>query len=412
MRALIEKANNEYVYWSSLKYQRCPDGFTPRDLWAAVCASRMNRDQMVWPKYGIHFALTDRMQRMCHEFDMNFGGFWGNDNQVQDAHKERYLISSLMEEAISSSQMEGAATTRKVAKEMLRKKKKPHDRSQQMIHNNYQTIRFIVENKDKALTKELLLEVHRLMTEHTLENEEDAGRIRSNDDVVVENALTHETIHTPPSFKELPAFIEELCTFFNNDEKGPFQHPIIKAITIHFMLAYMHPFVDGNGRTARALFYWHMLKNGYWLTEYLSISRVIYHSKSSYEKAYLYAENADNDIGYFIQYNLNKLQLAVEELQQYIKRKNQEREAAQPLMQLANVNYRQAEIIRLFVNNSQAMITVKDMEIKFSVSHPTIRTDIMQLMEMGVLSEVQLNKVKRGYIKGPRFEEVAQVSEG
>lgn len=46
------------------------------------------------------------------------------------------------------------------------------------------------------------------------------------------------------------------------------------------MIAYMHPFVDGNGRTARALFYWYMLKSGYWLTEYLSISRVIAKSKS------------------------------------------------------------------------------------------------------------------------------------
>ena len=88
------------------------------------------------------------------------GGSWGADSPLDANNKEQYLISSLMEEAIYSSQMEGAATTRKVAKEMLRKRMAPKDKSQQMIHNNYQTIRFIVEHKDEPLSEELLLRVH------------------------------------------------------------------------------------------------------------------------------------------------------------------------------------------------------------------------------------------------------------
>lgn len=96
-------------------------------------------------KYGISISITNAMQRMCHEFDMNFGGSWGSNSIIPAENKEQYLISSLMEEAISSSQMEGAATTRKVAKEMLRKSLSPQDKSQQMIFNNYQTIRFITQ---------------------------------------------------------------------------------------------------------------------------------------------------------------------------------------------------------------------------------------------------------------------------
>ena len=87
-----------------------------------------------------------------------------------------------MEEAIFSSQMEGAATTRKVAKEMLRRQITPKDKSQQMISNNYQTIQFIVAHKDTPLSPELLMHVHRLMTENTMPNQEDAGRFRQNDD--------------------------------------------------------------------------------------------------------------------------------------------------------------------------------------------------------------------------------------
>lgn len=217
------------------------------------------------------------MQRVCHELDMNFGGSWGCDSLLPEEGRERYLISSLMEEAISSSQMEGAATTRQVAKDMLRKDQSPKDRSQQMIMNNYSAIQYLVEHKDNQLNKDFILYVHRLMTFKTMKNPEDAGRFRSEtDDIRVANEITGETVHTPPAAHEIPSFLNDLCRFVNDEQDTVFIHPIIKAIILHFMIAYVHPFVDGNGRTARALFYWYMLKQGYWLMEYLSISRIIY----------------------------------------------------------------------------------------------------------------------------------------
>ena len=279
LKAIIEKNNDKYSYWSDVKYQRTPDGISNKELWCYIKASRKAKRMIVWKKYGISISITNAMQRMCHEFDMNFGGSWGSSSIIPAENKEQYLISSLMEEAISSSQMEGAATTRKVAKEMLRKSLSPQDKSQQMIFNNYQTIRFITQHINTPLSSGLLQQIHVLMTEKTLENPADAGRYRTNDEVVVEDAISHEVVHTPPPYEDILPFIEDLCTFFNENNPKVFIHPIIRGIIIHFMIAYMHPFVDGNGRTARALFYWYMLKSGYWLTEYLSISRVIAKSK-------------------------------------------------------------------------------------------------------------------------------------
>ncbi len=407
VKVLISRINDDYEYWDSVKYKKLPDGFSSKDLWHAVVTERIKSNVAVWHRYGIHFGLTNKMQRLCHEFDMNFGGSWESSSIIPDNHKERYLISSLMEEAISSSQMEGAATTREIAKDMLRKKIAPKDRSQQMIFNNYQTIQFIVENKSQLLTKELLLQIHNLMTDGTLDNPEDSGRFRLNDDVVVENSITHEVVHTPPSFEELPQFVEDLCDFFNNNnDHRPFVHPILKGIIIHFMIAYMHPFVDGNGRTARALFYWYMLKQGYWLTEYLSISRIIYKAKQSYEKSFLYTEADGNDIGYFISYNLRVLGLAFADLQKYLKRKMQEREMATTFLHVANINERQAEIMKIYYDNPREMLTVKDLQIRFMVTPTTAKSDIVGLMELGVLKEISLNKVKKGYIKGEKFDDV------
>lgn len=409
VQEVVNKVNETFEYWDTIKYKRCPEGCTPQQLWTYVKAARVKSMMSVWGKYGITLTLTNQMQRMCHEIDMNWGGSWGTDSIIGDENKEQYLVGSLMEEAIYSSQMEGAATTRKVAKEMLRKKMTPKDKSQQMIANNYQTIQFIVSHKDALLTPELLLQIHQLMTEHTMQDPQEAGCFRSNNDVVVENGITHETVHTPPTFEEIPNFVEDLCRFFNEQDAPQFIHPIIRGIIIHFMVAYVHPFADGNGRTARALFYWYMLKQGYWLTEYLSISRVIAKSKKSYEKAFLYTEADGMEMGYFVAYNMRVLQQSFKQLQDYIKRKQEEKRAANSFLRIGNINTRQAQIIKMFADDSNLVVTIADLQAKFLVSPTTAKADVVGLMNMGLLSEISFNKVKKGYIKGEQFDEITKV---
>lgn len=408
VQEVVNKVNETFEYWDTIKYKRCPEGCTPQQLWTYVKAARVKSMMSVWGKYGITLTLTNQMQRMCHEIDMNWGGSWGTDSIIGDENKEQYLVGSLMEEAIYSSQMEGAATTRKVAKEMLRKKMTPKDKSQQMIANNYQTIQFIVSHKDALLTPELLLQIHQLMTEHTMQDPQEAGCFRSNNDVVVENGITHETVHTPPTFEEIPNFVEDLCLFFNEKDAPQFIHPIIRGIIIHFMVAYVHPFADGNGRTARALFYWYMLKQGYWLTEYLSISRVIAKSKKSYEKAFLYTEADGMEMGYFVAYNMRVLQQSFKQLQDYIKRKQEEKRAANSFLRIGNINTRQAQIIKMFADDSNLVVTIADLQAQFLVSPTTAKADVVGLINMGLLAEISFNKVKKGYIKGEQFDEITK----
>ena len=396
---VVDKVNADYEYWDKAKYKKLPEGFTPQMLWTNVKASRLRSTIPVWNKYGINLCVTSQMQRLCHEFDMKFGSFWEVEGDTQSSERKYYLSSSLMEEAIYSSKMEGASTTRIVAKDMLRKKKSPQNKSQQMIVNNYNTIQYIVEHKDEPLTEELLLTIHRLMTEKTLDNPEDAGRFRTNDKVVVADMVEGDIIYTPPSFQEIPEFVESLCDFFNNDNPRTFIHPIIRGIIVHFMLAFMHPFVDGNGRTARALFYWYMLKEGYKLTEYMSISRVIAKSKSNYEKAFRYVENDGNDMGYFVAYNLGALEISFQQLRDYIQRKQREKSAASSFMMAGNINQRQALVLQRLKEEPETIFTVKDVQEQFSVSSMTARKDLSDLVKQGYMTEIALNKVTRGYIK-------------
>lgn len=403
-RQMINDANDNYWYWSDVKYRPLPDGISVDDLWSAIKFSRLSQSRVISKKYRITLFITNRMQKQCHYFDMNFGGTWGNSSVIPNEDRTQYLISSLMEEAISSSQMEGASTTRKLAKEMLRKKISPRSHSERMIFNNYMSIKFITEHKDENLSPELMLHIHSLMTHQTLESAEDEGRFRTDDNVVVGNDITGEIVHTPPSHSDIPSFVENLCRFANSDTGDGFIHPIIKAIIIHFMISYVHPFVDGNGRTARALFYWYMLKKGYWLTEYLSISRVIYKSKSSYENSFLHTEFDGGDLGYFITYHLRVLELAFKELQVYIKRKVAQRQGNSDYIINYGVNERQAAIISWYRDNPTMSITVKEVENRFGISQPTARLDLDGLVDKGFLAKVPVNKVKSNYIKNEHFD--------
>ena len=400
VRVAVEKINDDYLYWSDAKYRPLPDGVSAEELWAVVKFSRRVHQVFEWPKYHISVSVTNFMQRVCHDLDMNFGGSWGSGNLLPEEGRERCLISSLMEEAISSSQMEGAATTRRVAKDMLRRNQSPKDRSQQMILNNYRAIQYLVEHKNDPLDEDFILNIHRLMTFKTMKNPLDAGRFRSaNDDINVANEITGEIVHTPPASQDIPMFLHELCEFVNNERNPVFIHPIIKAIIFHFMIAYVHPFVDGNGRTARALFYWYMLKQGYWLMEYLSISRIIYRSKTSYENAFLCTENDSMDMGYFINYHLKVMSQSFKELREYIQRKKVSIHEVASLPNMQGLNRRQIEILTVFNVDPGTMMTVKEVQNRFGVSDPTARQDLMILVGKGFLTEIDINKVKKGFVK-------------
>src|SRR5690606_2780541 len=86
------------------------------------------------------FAVPELVQEELHQIDLGAGGLVGIPEPLTNPQtRDRYLVSSLMEEAITSSQLEGAVTTRAVAKEMIRTGRKPRDTSEQMILNNYAT---------------------------------------------------------------------------------------------------------------------------------------------------------------------------------------------------------------------------------------------------------------------------------
>lgn len=404
MSGMLKTIQDEYLYWDEVKYKTTP--YTPEDFWNAIKLHRiLNRNMIHLGSHTFSYVITDFMQRALHQFDLNIGGTLGSNIGIAETDKTKFIISSIAEEAISSSQMEGANTTRKKAKEMIQKELKPKSKSEQMIMNNYVTMKHIIQHKNDDLTPENLLEIHKLIADKTLENPEEEGSFRENDEIFVANHNNGEIVHIPPKKEELEILIKELCAFFNQDSKD-FIHPIIKGCAIHFMIGWIHPFSDGNGRTARALFYWYMLKKGYWLTEYMSISRIIKDTKNQYEKAYLYTEVDENDLSYFITYHIKTMEKAFEALKEYIGKKQREVVQAAKFLKIPNVNDRMAQILKIVNDDSDRMLTSKELEKRFNISNFTARTDLKTLVELGFLEIIQVNKIKQNFIRSKRFEEI------
>jgi len=275
-RQLVRRCEAKYRHWAKARFVAREEGLDPELLWAMIAMGRQAsfRTLRFTDKHGrpLMYTLPDRVQRELMRIDQQLAGrvAFAEQEPITEQDRERFIISALMEEAIASSMLEGAATTREVAKEMLRQDRKPRDRSERMVVNNYNAILFIRDNKRTPLTPQFLREVQAILTENTLDDPSAVGRFRRRSEQIrVVDQTNGELLHDPPHADELDGRVDRICAFANDTEQAAdhFVHPAIKAILLHYQIAYDHPFVDGNGRTARAIFYWSMLRDDFWLFE-------------------------------------------------------------------------------------------------------------------------------------------------
>lgn len=140
---------------------------------------------------------------------------------------------------------------------------------------------------------------------------------------------------------------------YANDKDWVFTHPFIKAVILHFWIGYLHPFCDWNWRTARTLFYWYLLKKWYWGFSYIPISTVIKETKNQYEKSYIYSEQDNNDLTYFLVYIANKTNLAFIQFQEYVEQKKQRHKTIFSELNHLWLNERQNKLLAYFLENSK-----------------------------------------------------------
>lgn len=378
-----------YEHWDRIRFLPPPDGLSADEHWALAWLSRnqLRQDLPFADKIGAPFSWCEipGFHRAFHEIDSDARGTLGSPNPHVTADAgERYLFRSLVEEPYWSSVIEGAATTRAIAKQLIEERIEPRNRDERMVLNNFRALEFVRVHRDADLSPEFLFELHRIITQDTLDRPDRVGVYRlSEDPVRVVDETNGEVLFEPPPAHELPQRIERLCAFANRDRaKGAFVHPIVEAIVLHFMLAYDHPFWDGNGRCARALFYWSVLKHGYWLLEYVSISTIIRKAPVQYGRAFLLTETDSSDLTYFIEYHLRVLRLAIGELHLYLEQRSREGAVvAERLGELRDeLNNRQIQILADALKRQGGRYTIAEHERVHHISYLTARADLEDLV--------------------------------
>lgn len=396
--SFVRECEASYRPWRKVRVIARSRGLDPEVAWLLITINRVQRYTQV-PLRGaatsVRFLLTDHASRDLMLIDQHLAGLLGPDTgALSKARGEQLIRTALREEAIASSMIEGAATTRTEAKRMLRLGRKPRTRGERMVLNNYEAIQHLRERRHDPLTPEMLLEVQEILTRDTTDDPDEVGRFRTvKDRVEVIDLRDGELIHTPPPADELPARLEMLCAFANDTTQTPFIHPVVRACLLHFQIGFDHPFCDGNGRTARAIFLWSMLRHGYWLFEYLPFSRQIYQSVSQYTRAYLDTETDGFDATYFILYNLRIITQIREDFAKYVAKKHERLKAVERVARdVPDLNHRQRDIITRLARDPDQTISIAEHADKHAVVYETARTDILGLAEKGYLKQRKIGK--------------------
>lgn len=388
-----ERYIRQYLHWDKLQHLLPPAGFSNKEVWMSLKFARagMMRQIPLNDKKGgkFQFGVPELLLEELHQIDIGAGGAIGVPEPITNPQtKNQYLMRSLMEEAITSSQLEGAVTTREVAKDMIRTGRAPRDSSEQMILNNFVTMQRIAELKTEALTPQIIFDLHRLVTDKTLDDPTGSGRFRRPDENRAVMDPYGEIFHEPPPANELEGRLAAMCDFANGKTPAFFVHPVLRAIILHFWLAYDHPFVDGNGRTARALFYWAMLHNGCWLFEFISISNILRKGPAKYARSFLYTETDDNDLTHFIVAQTNVIRRAIEELHLYINKQTAELQELESHVRALNLfNHRQANLIRHALKHPHQGYTFSSHQMSHMITYQTARTDLLGLYSRGLLEQ-------------------------
>ncbi|MBP8763130.1 MAG: Fic family protein [Acetoanaerobium sp.] len=307
---------------------------------------------------------------------------------IPDDIKESALIDSLIDEAFSSSVIEGAYSTRKRAHDMIINNKQPKNKSEKMILNNFRALEYTMDNIEEELTHDIVYSIWEILTNETIEEEDICSGYRTGD-VEVRNKKD-ELVFEGPSSNEIQEMMESLIEYFNGIDNT---NPIVKACIIHYYFVYIHPFFDGNGRTARALMHMYLIRNGYDFLKYFSISKILVDNRSGYYESIRTCEIHESDVTYFIDFYTKLLIDTISEI-----RKNYLNQFSKKIIfesiEMKNVilNARQEKVLNYFLKRTKSNIDIKEYTKKYQVTTETARKDLQILVDFGFFKKIKSGK--------------------
>ncbi len=393
-------SKGRYLPYDEFQY-RVDSGLEVDLAWALTKAARTSQYIKLMPLgdagYECNFILTPMIQKAISHADRHAttGSLEWMSSKIGEENHFEYLLNDLIEdEAISSSQLEGAATTTLIAKDMLKRKRKPRTPDEKMILGNFKMMKFAWDNRKEPLSIDLILEMHREGTDDIENDKYTPGCFRQTDDVAVVDSQG-EPVHIPPLASNIEQRLGKIVDWANtcHDEAdgSEYIHPMIKAISLHFSIGYEHSFRDGNGRVARSLFYWYMFKNDYAAFRYIAISTLLKAAPIKYGKSYLYTETDDMDLTYFVEYQCGIILRAIGNFKNAYKKSLNDIENFNNWIWQSGLykklSEKQKVVFQVAKNGTAKYFTAANVKENLGCSYNTASTALNGLVELGVFGK-------------------------
>ena len=300
-------------------------------------------------------------------------------------------------EAYYSSHIEGAVTSLEEALLYLNKpsKKDYGDESLQMIINNRDALKYIRNQKGQLFGHNIIYKLHTTLLKNThKERPITVGKYRKGPIYVV-NGLGEIVYEGPPASKVM-RMMDLYVEWVNNSTSE--MHPLIKAAIVHLHFVQIHPFDDGNGRSARALSNLYLMNQNYQFINFLSPSDYFDHHRAEYYRAIQNTRAHENDTTFFILYYLKALIKQLDNVQGEIKKEGRVRDLRDilTLKNQARLNKKQIKALKWMLRHSEKITTRKYCKLS-RCSDEAARKDFNQLLEIGIIERTGKGR-STGYI--------------
>ena len=248
-------------------------------------------------------------------------------------------------------------------------------------------------NIKNQILEEDIKEIHKLTVNKILEQEK-CGEFRKTQ-VVVKNSITGDVSFRPPMVVAIPFQIKDLIAFINSPPDQDI-HPVLKSGCVHYELVRIHPFIDGNGRVARALSTLILFREGYDIRKFFSLEEYFDSNAASYYDGLQSVEKRNGDLTYWLEYfslglaiELSKIKDKVEKIS--IDAGLKEKLGGKPIM----LSERQLKIIE-YIQKTGYLQNQAFSQLFPMVSEDTILNELKELLKTGIVK-------KQGVTKGAKY---------
>jgi len=299
------------------------------------------------------------------------------DDWIVDMQKEALIL-----ESHHSTHIEGTALSLDQSKSILEGKKvKGVNRDDEKELLNYKRAMDFISKylgKDDPVNEGIIRELHKILVKGVRGENADPGNYRKIQNYVV-NSRTHEVVYTPPSPLEVPHLTREFAEWVNKAEDIS---PILVAGIAQFQFVHIHPFIDGNGRTARLLSTLILYKTGYDFKRLFTISEYYDKDRPAYYQAIQSVRNNNMDMTAWLEYFVDGLRSQMEEIQQKGEQLIKQDMTLQKIKKIG-LNERQEKAVKHLI--IKGTITVNGYQSVASCIRRTAQRDLEELVEKSVI---------------------------